>query len=96
MIEKLKNEIRAIKGGPKKEFFTDMYAPIDIGDTGGHDAIFNKIRVIRLVKALCDISRESTFGLLYQDVKNGANDSYKKEDLDLGYIIYGEIIKRDI
>jgi hypothetical protein len=65
-----------------------MYDPFDIADSGTPAAVSNKKHIVRVISALLDISRESSYGILNTDMLNGITKNYSKEDLDRGYRIY--------
>ena len=43
-----------------------------------------------------DVSRETSFGILYSDLENGFISEYNRLELDNAYVIFKDIIKRDL
>jgi hypothetical protein len=48
------------------------------------------------MRALNDISREQTYGLLEEEIYKGIKTAYTIDELHLGYRIFKEIIKNDL
>ena len=53
-------------------------------------------RIIRLYRAVKDISRLSDFTLLQDSVRSGENNSYTLEELDVAKTLYHELILYDV
>lgn len=83
-------------GRKGKGFFENMYEQIEIGDTGSPHAIKNKLRICKIMMAINDVSRESHFGVIREEMMQGTDKGYDEEHLDLAYKLFKEIIKIDL
>lgn len=88
-----------------KAYFRNIFHPLDITDEDvagganteeGDENVTVREKVTRLFRAVKDISHETEFGTLYDRLALGLISDYKKNDLDVGYRIYKELIRFDL
>ena len=86
-------------------YFKNLFHPLEFGDDDCSAPDYKTVvseddsckkKILRLYRAVKDISREPEFGYLHDLLSKRQITWYNREDLDAAYTIYKDIIKFDI